>query len=74
MDKEHKYYRLSTQDNLFDTTDLVCSWGSSISNNGNFKIIHCASKHEIDMHTKRTTRVRKSRGYTLIKNNDLIYE
>lgn len=49
--KDHKYYRLTTQKNLFGTTDLICSWGSFYSNQGNYKVIH--SQNEIDMHIKR---------------------
>uniref|UniRef100_UPI00349EBAF9 WGR domain-containing protein n=1 Tax=Rickettsia endosymbiont of Ixodes pacificus TaxID=1133329 RepID=UPI00349EBAF9 len=67
--KDHKYYRLNTQDNLFGTTDLVCSWGSLYSNKGNYKVIHCTSQHEIDMNIKRITRIRASRGYTLRHTN-----
>ena len=61
--KDHKYYRLTTQANLFGTTDLICSWGSLYSNKGNYKVIHCTTQHEIDMHIKRIARIRKSRGY-----------
>lgn len=61
--KDHKYYRLTTQANLFGTTDLICSLGYLYSNKGNYKVIHCTTQHEIDMHIKRITRIRKSRGY-----------
>lgn len=64
--KDHKYYRLITQANLFGTTDLICSWGTLYSNQGNYKVIHCITQHEIDTHIKRITRIRKSRGYILI--------
>ncbi|MCZ6902134.1 MAG: WGR domain-containing protein [Rickettsia endosymbiont of Ixodes persulcatus] len=68
--KDHKYYRLSTQDNLFGTTDLICSWGSLYSNNkGNYKVIHCNSQYDMDTHIKRIARIRKSRGYILIHTN-----
>jgi len=50
--KDHKYYRLTTQANLFGTTDLICSWGSLYSNKGNYKVIHCTAQHEIDTHIK----------------------
>lgn len=63
--KDHKYYRLSTQNNLFGTTDLLCSWGSSVSNRGNCKVIHCNSQNEMDKNIKRITRIRKARGYQL---------
>jgi DNA polymerase-3 subunit epsilon len=61
--KDQKYYRLTTQANLFGTTDLICSWGSLYSNKGNYKVIHCTTQHGIDMHIKRIARIRKSRGY-----------
>ncbi|HJD66769.1 MAG TPA: WGR domain-containing protein [Rickettsia endosymbiont of Bembidion nr. Transversale] len=67
--KDHKYYRLSTQDNLFGTTDLICNWGSVLSNRGNCKVIHCNSQNEMDMHIKRIARIRKSRGYTPFLHN-----
>lgn len=67
--QDHKYYRLSTQDNLFGTTDLICSWGSLYSKNGNYKVIHCNSQNEIDTHIKRISRIRKARGYTLVHTN-----
>ena len=70
--KDHKYYRLTTQANLFGTTDLICSWGSLYSNKGNYKVIHCTAQHEIDTHIKRITRIRKSREYILIHTNILI--
>lgn len=65
----HKYYRLSTQDNLFGTTDLICSWGALYSNKGNYKVIHCTTQHELDTHIKRIARIRKSRGYIHISTN-----
>lgn len=67
--KEHKYYRLSSQKNLFGTTDLICSWGSLYSNQGNCKVIHCDSQHDMDQNMKRITKIRKARGYILIYTN-----
>lgn len=64
--KDHKYYRLSTQDNLFSTTDLICNWGSVLSNRGNCKVIHCNSQHDMDQNIKRITKIRKARGYQLV--------
>jgi DNA polymerase-3 subunit epsilon len=61
--KDHKYYRLTTQANLFGTTDLICSWGSLYSNKGNYKVIHCNSPYDMDQNIKRIARIRKSRGY-----------
>ena len=61
--KDHKYYRLTTQANLFGTTDLICSWGSLYSNKGNYKVIHCNSPYDMDKNIKHITRIRKSRGY-----------
>lgn len=67
--KDHLYYRLTIQDNLFGTTDLICIWGSFCSNKGNYKVIHCTTQYEIDMNIKRITSIRKSRGYTLVHTN-----
>lgn len=63
--KDHKYYRLSTQDNLFGATDLICNWGSVLSNRGNCKVIHCNSQHDMNQNIKRITKIRKARGYQL---------
>ena len=63
--KDHKYYKLTTQANLFGTTDLICNWGSVLSNRGNCKVIHCNSQHDMDHNIKRITKIRKARGYQL---------
>ncbi|MCC8417246.1 MAG: WGR domain-containing protein [Rickettsia endosymbiont of Bryobia graminum] len=64
--KDYKYYRLSLQNNLFGTTDVICSWGSIISNQNGFKVISCQTQEDIETAVQYIIKRRKARGYTLL--------
>jgi len=63
--KDHKYYKLSLQSNLFGTTDVICSWGSSLSNQHGFKVIPCHTQDDIDTVIQYIIKRRKTRGYII---------
>lgn len=62
--KDHKYYKVDLQPNLFGSTSIICSWGSISNNLGNCKTIICDNQQELDTTLKRIFKNRKARGYS----------
>ena len=63
--KDHKYYHLSIQKNLFGTLSLFKTWGSEDSNLGNFKIMFFETRQELEKEISIVHKKRLARGYEL---------
>ena len=63
---QHKYYKLFEQKTLFNTTDIICVWGRTGGNLGNYKVIPCKNKEEVAKTVEQIKRTRLSRGYKAI--------
>lgn len=62
--KNHKYYKVYLQPNLFGTFSIVCVWGSINNNLGNCRTIICDTKKELELTLKNIFKTRKYRGYS----------
>lgn len=61
----HKYYKLFQQKTLFNTIDVICIWGRIGGNLGNYKIISCNDKKDVEKIIEQIKRKRLSRNYQL---------
>jgi len=61
----HKYYKLLQQKTLFNTIDVICIWGRIGGNLGNYKVISCNDKKDVEKIIEQIKRKRLSRNYEL---------
>ncbi len=63
--KEHRFYNVQLQANLFGGISVFCSWGSIDSKQGSCKIIYCDSELEVNSALQVIEKRRRERGYRL---------
>lgn len=67
--KGNRYYEVQTQKNLFNTTSVICSWGSINTKLGGFKIILCDTPAEATDIIEALKKRRTARGYKIATPN-----
>ena len=61
--KGSKYYNAYIQPNFLGGSSVICSWGSYITNAGNFKVTPCENDEEVDKLINKIKTKRQYRGY-----------
>ncbi len=46
--KDNRFYNVQLQANLFGSTSVICSWGSTGSKRGGYKIIFCDNELDVE--------------------------
>jgi predicted DNA-binding WGR domain protein len=63
--KDNRFYNVQLQANLFGSKRVICSWGSTGSKRGGYKIIFCDNELDVENTLQVIRKSRKARGYRL---------
>jgi predicted DNA-binding WGR domain protein len=63
--KDHRFYNVQLQANLFGGTSVFCSWGSRYGKRGGYKIIFCDNELDVANTLQAIKKRRKVNGYIL---------
>lgn len=64
--KDHRFYNVQLQANLFGGISVFCSWGSTDNKRGSYKIIYCDNELDAENTLHTIKKRRKARGYKII--------